>query len=151
MQQYFAVALLAALTQATRIQQSDGAIQENYPTPDSTVTGVDQDIDYYRRDMTFLDGTRTGDAETQPLCAIAGNQGEPSHEMPSDFCCRVYELPDFVGRYMDFCSTDRSHKLSTHFDLLTYGWIEEVSSWKCGHRVNIWACTANKEIGETCD
>ena len=69
--------------------------------------------------------------------------------MPTDHCCRVYELPEFYGRYMDFCAQSANGIVpdglgalkSVRYELLKHGWTNEVSSWKCGHQVAFKACT----------
>ena len=70
--------------------------------------------------------------------------------MPTDYCCRIYELQDFYGRYYDLCY--RKPLSSGDYDIFTlskFGWHEEVSSWKCGAKVEMMMCEKNiTQVGE---
>lgn len=50
-----------------------------------------------------------------PACFIDYADGEDDGDAPAD-CCRVYELNNYTGRYMEFCldsgETKRNYKLA---------------------------------------
>lgn len=75
------------------------------------------------------------------MCAIGGKQSHQDDEKPTDYCCRIYEMRNFYGRYFDVCyNLDLASGNPDTFDLPKYGWHEEVSSWKCGAKVEMIMC-----------
>ena len=98
----------------------------------------DVHYDYANKKIEHHDIAADQDAHTQPMCAIGGEQTHSDTEKPTDYCCRIYELPNFYGRYYDTCY--RKPLASDEpdiFELSKFGWHEEVSSWKCGAKVEM--------------
>lgn len=71
--------------------------------------------------------------DESPHCYI-GTAEEPDMSWPQEDCCRVYELPNFIGRYFDFCL--RAGESSTRYNFFRlyeeHTWEDEISSYKAG-------------------
>lgn len=82
------------------------------------------------------------DEQTNPVCSLGGDRGKPDHMWPNEHCCRVYELKNWHGKYMDFCTVDGKGK---KYELLDQwgksNWNDEISSFKCGSKVAIRMCS----------
>ena len=91
----------------------------------------------------LLNEKKGTDEFTQPLCAIGGNRNMQDNEWPTTWCCRIYELPSYTGRYIDLCNQDKLHESKTSFPLKNLGWVGELSSFKCGEKVGIDICEEN--------
>lgn len=63
-----------------------------------------------------LDYDRLSDAEkadynaAAPACFVGYNNASDLGDAPEN-CCRVYELNNYVGRYMEFCAADGEKKV----------------------------------------
>ena len=95
------------------------------------------------------------DALTQPLCGLPGDGTRPYDRTPPlDNCCRIYELKNMYGTYFEICNwgedeEERNEPMVAFLDSLdgskndaknVWTWDNEVSSWKCGKRVDIKLC-----------
>ena len=160
MQNFVAIAALAAYANAVGIQQVQGEIGGDIIGGDFATNGKayaeagdTYEFDYENMTKNPL-GAATIDDETQPLCAMAGMRGQEDYAWPSDYCCRVYESKDYEGRYFDFCSRDvvePTHETPTKFRLDNIGWEREISSVKCGSEVAIKMCANKLGDTSTCD
>ena len=90
------------------------------------------------------------DAETKPICGLpADGVRKVDRSPPLDDCCRIYELQDFYGVYLNICAESAEVGNVAYLDTLegTYSeerqawtWDNEVSSWKCGKQVGLRLC-----------
>ena len=88
------------------------------------------------------------DIDTRPACSLGGNADKPDNSNPSEDCCRIYELPDYYGKYIDFCTTDKNawKKIRLDNQWGRSNWKDEISSIKCGNKVRMEVC-----YDDTCD
>lgn len=89
------------------------------------------------------------DLLNDPLCFL-GASSTPDMYGPVEHCCRVYELDDRVGKFMDFClaydPNTEDYKSDT-FELVDiwdrHTWNDEISSVWCGAKAQGNFCVDN--------
>ena len=93
------------------------------------------------------------DAKTQPICGLPADGTRPfDRPLPQDNCCHIYELRNMYGTYFNICNDDDDglgNPMVAYLDSMPgsyneendrWTWDNEVSSWKCGKRVDITLC-----------
>ena len=94
--------------------------------------------------INYMDYANEEDPSRDPVCFLGGDREISDTEWPEPLCCRIYELHDFKGKYMDFCLHNRQTQkqvVDPFTELYGYhNWNDNASSWKCGRQVAAKFC-----------
>ena len=106
------------------------------------------------KNVMVYNDAQNADDKYRPMCNVGGILDQVDTEGPSDECCRVYEQTDYRGRRYDFCLYDVDNagdEYSKYWQADTYGWHNEISSYKCGDKVGIRLCAHPGDTSTTSD
>ena len=116
--------------------------------------GLTEEGDDTMSNVLYYEDAENEDLKTRPMCSVGGTLNRPDFQGPSPDCCRVYEAADFMGLHYDFCIYNKD-TYEKYWQLDTYGWHNEINSWRCGDNVTIKICAhkddTSKYKGNDCD
>jgi hypothetical protein len=155
MQKFLALTTLVAAAHAAELLTTADVIPANANGPADgidnkldTALNMGKDRNYYKKGHYDFDSSlkHATDAEIRPLCSVEGAEGMVDTQGPSDQCCRTYDYVGYEGNHRDWClfaNYDPATWMSTperYYDLDQLGWHNDISSWKCGNKVQIEMC-----------